>query len=65
MNLAHILVRVPEQTSDKEVAQLQARPSPFRNKAASGGATLPSWPNKIPDDKSTAQNGGVFGSRPH
>ncbi len=63
MNLAHILVRVPEQTSDKEVAQLQAKAESIQKQAASG-SNFAQLAKQNSDDKSTAQNGGVFGSRP-
>ena len=37
----------PEQTSDKEVAQLQAKAESIQKQAASGSSFLPSWPAKF------------------
>ena len=63
LNLAHILIRVPENASAKEVEQLQAKASEVQT-MANRGLNFTDLARKYSDDTSTAKTGGVFGSRP-
>ncbi|HET8870511.1 MAG TPA: peptidylprolyl isomerase [Aquabacterium sp.] len=63
LNLAHILIRVPEGASPQEVAQLQARAQEIRDQAARG-VNFTQLARQYSDDLNTAKSGGVFGSRP-
>lgn len=63
LNLAQILIRVPEGASPDELAKLQARAQDIRDQAARG-VNFTQLARQYSDDSATAQSGGVFGSRP-
>lgn len=63
MNLAHILIRVPEHASPTEVAQAQAKATDIQRRAASG-VNFTDLARQYSEDKGTAKTGGVFGARP-
>lgn len=63
LNLAHILIRVPEQASPTEVAQAQAKAQDIQRRAASG-VNFTDLARQYSEDAGTAKTGGVFGARP-
>lgn len=63
LNLAHILIRVPEQASPAEVAQAQAKAQDIQRRAASG-VNFTDLARQYSEDAGTAKTGGVFGARP-
>lgn len=63
LNLAHILIRVPEQASAKEIDPLQAKANEVQG-LAKQGISFTDLARKYSDDVSTAKTGGVFGLRP-
>jgi peptidyl-prolyl cis-trans isomerase SurA len=63
LNLAHILIRVPENASPKELEQLQAKAADVQRQA-SQGISFTDLARKYSEDPGTAKTGGVFGSRP-
>ncbi|MGE5452851.1 MAG: peptidylprolyl isomerase [Acidobacteriota bacterium] len=63
LNLAHILIRVPEHASPAEVAQAQAKANDIQRRAASG-VNFTDLARQYSDDSGTAKSGGVFGARP-
>jgi peptidyl-prolyl cis-trans isomerase SurA len=63
LNLAHILIHVPEQASAKEIDPLQAKANEVQG-LAKQGISFTDLARKYSDDVSTAKTGGVFGLRP-
>jgi peptidyl-prolyl cis-trans isomerase SurA len=63
LNLAHILLIVPEGADEAKVAQIKARAEELRQRAASGGNFVQLAKDNS-DDSNTKAQGGVFGMRP-
>ena len=63
LNLAHILIGVPEGASADRVRQLAAKAEALRERAASG-ANFAQLVKDNTDDAGTRDNGGAFGMRP-
>lgn len=63
LNLAHILIGVPEGASAERVRQLAAKAEALRERAAAG-ANFAQLVKDNTDDASTRDNGGTFGMRP-
>jgi peptidyl-prolyl cis-trans isomerase SurA len=63
LNLAHILIGVPEGASADRVRQLAAKAEALRERAASG-ANFAQLVKDNTDDAGTRDNGGTFGMRP-
>lgn len=62
LNLAHILIKVPEQASPQEVQKLQAKAEDIQRKAAAG-VSFSQLVKQFSDDRSTQDSGGAFGLR--
>lgn len=62
LNLAHVLIKVPEQASPQEVQKLQAKAEDIQRKAAAG-VSFSQLVKQFSDDKSTQDSGGAFGLR--
>lgn len=63
LNLAHILVRVPDNSSEAQVRQLQQRAEQIRDRAAQG-VNFTQLVREYSDDRDTHDSGGAFGLRP-
>src|SRR3989344_2885236 len=62
LNLAHVLIKVPEQASPQEVQKLQAKAEDIQRKA-SAGVSFSQLVKQFSDDRSTHDSGGAFGLR--
>jgi peptidyl-prolyl cis-trans isomerase SurA len=62
LNLAHILIKVPENASPQEVQRLQAKAADLQAKAAAG-VNFSQLVKQFSDDRSTHDSGGAFGLR--
>lgn len=62
LNLAHILIKVPEQASPQEVQKLQAKAEDIQRKAAAG-VNFSQLVKQFSDDRNTHDSGGAFGLR--
>lgn len=62
LNLAHILVKVPEQSSAQEKQRLHAKADEIQRKAAAG-LSFSQLVKQFSDDRSTHDSGGAFGLR--
>ncbi len=62
LNLAHILIKVPEQAGPQEVQKLQAKAEDIQRKAAAG-VNFSQLVKQFSDDRSTHDSGGAFGLR--
>ncbi|HYR24356.1 MAG TPA: peptidylprolyl isomerase [Aquabacterium sp.] len=63
LNLAHILIAVPEKASPKEIAALQAKAQDLQEQA-SRGVNFTQLVRDYSDDPSTKETGGGIGLRP-
>lgn len=63
LNLAHILIAVPEGTSEQKVRELAAKAESLRERAAAG-ANFAQLVKANSDDAGTKDSGGNFGMRP-
>lgn len=63
LNLAHILVRVPEGSGELAVRQLQQRAEQIRDRAAVG-MNFTQLVRENSEDRDTLESGGAFGLRP-
>jgi peptidyl-prolyl cis-trans isomerase SurA len=62
LNVAHILIAVPEQASPAQVQALQAKAQGIQERAAAGG-NFAQLAKEFSDDKDTRNEGGAFGMR--
>ncbi len=62
LNIAHVLIKVPEQASPPEVQKLQAKAEDIQRKAAAG-VNFSQLVKQFSDDRSTHDSGGAFGLR--
>lgn len=64
LNLAHILIAVPENASEDTVAKLAEKANGLRQRALSGTADFSQLAKEFSDDTGTKNEGGSFGMRP-